>query len=246
MKIKIDRLMIEVTRKCNMKCDHCLRGEAQNISMKNEHLENFLSQVSAIDRIGFTGGEPTLPSGIKVMRDFIDICKEKKIKVGDFWIITNAKVWRPELAGIIKDMSSLCCYNHSSIIEISQDQFHDDVPVKRQYFLDKVRKITKKLPVTVQTRAKKIKEKHVLSEGRAPITGVGYKPYTKSPGWFRYNEGQNIVYGDVIYVNCLGKIIWGCDWSYESQDKAENILCSVDGNIKKEVIHQERLANGDL
>ena len=32
-KISINYLYIEVTRKCTMKCNHCLRGDSQNISL---------------------------------------------------------------------------------------------------------------------------------------------------------------------------------------------------------------------
>lgn len=31
MKIAIDDLILEVTRRCNMCCLHCLRGEAENL-----------------------------------------------------------------------------------------------------------------------------------------------------------------------------------------------------------------------
>ena len=28
-----DNIMIEVTRRCNLRCEHCMRGEPQNIDM---------------------------------------------------------------------------------------------------------------------------------------------------------------------------------------------------------------------
>lgn len=33
-------LVIEVTRKCNLSCDHCLRGCSQNMDMKKEYIED--------------------------------------------------------------------------------------------------------------------------------------------------------------------------------------------------------------
>ena len=30
-----------------------------------------------------------------------------------------------------------------------------------------------------------------------------------------------------LYLNCKGNLINGCDWSYNSQEKKENILCHV-------------------
>ena len=32
-KIAIDHLLVEITRKCQLRCAHCLRGDAQNINM---------------------------------------------------------------------------------------------------------------------------------------------------------------------------------------------------------------------
>ena len=28
--------IVEVTRKCNLKCEHCMRGEAQNVTLTKE------------------------------------------------------------------------------------------------------------------------------------------------------------------------------------------------------------------
>jgi len=33
MKYNVSNLMIEVTRRCNMCCDHCLRGDAQDLDL---------------------------------------------------------------------------------------------------------------------------------------------------------------------------------------------------------------------
>ena len=33
MEIYVESLVIEVTRRCNMRCEHCLRGDAQNLDI---------------------------------------------------------------------------------------------------------------------------------------------------------------------------------------------------------------------
>ena len=55
-------LFIEVTRRCNMSCKHCLRGDAQNLDIKLESIDLFLSKLKnkCFKRILFTGGEPSL------------------------------------------------------------------------------------------------------------------------------------------------------------------------------------------
>ena len=45
--ISIDSLVLEITRRCNMSCEHCMRGEAQNIDM----------DLSIIDKIFESGAQ---------------------------------------------------------------------------------------------------------------------------------------------------------------------------------------------
>lgn len=40
-----DQLILEVGRMCNMQCDHCLRGEMQDVSMRFEDAKRCLSQM---------------------------------------------------------------------------------------------------------------------------------------------------------------------------------------------------------
>lgn len=40
--IEIYNMTFEVTRKCNKKCIHCLRGDSQNINMTQEIIEESL------------------------------------------------------------------------------------------------------------------------------------------------------------------------------------------------------------
>lgn len=237
--------MIESTRKCNMKCSHCLRGESQNISMKKEYLDSFLSNVSHITRMGFTGGEPTLPDGLMVIYDFIDICKKRKVSVGNFWIITNGKVWRREIGDAIKAMSELCLENTDSVIEISQDQFHDLIPEKRKYFYKQLQILAGSIPISIMTREKQLLKNHILSEGRASSNGLG--DYVWSPSRIMYNSDDNLIHGEHVYVNCHGNIVEGCDLSYKSQDIPEHIICSVYDNIKQKVIERvKRKTNANL
>jgi len=42
MKIEIEDLVIETTRRCNMACPHCLRGPAQNADMPAKYLHDLL------------------------------------------------------------------------------------------------------------------------------------------------------------------------------------------------------------
>ena len=52
--------MFEVTRRCNFKCEHCMRGDAQNVDLSENAIDNLLNQTLAFGDILFTGGEPLM------------------------------------------------------------------------------------------------------------------------------------------------------------------------------------------
>ena len=45
-KTAIDYLSVEITRKCQLKCAHCMKGEAQNIDMSVEVIDKLLESVN--------------------------------------------------------------------------------------------------------------------------------------------------------------------------------------------------------
>ena len=59
-KMELFNLIFEVTRRCNLCCEHCLRGEAQNMDMTKETVDKVLDRVESISSLTLSGGEPTL------------------------------------------------------------------------------------------------------------------------------------------------------------------------------------------
>ena len=54
------KVVIEVTRRCNMNCAHCLRGDAQNLDISIDVIDRFFDAFANgadISTITFTGGE---------------------------------------------------------------------------------------------------------------------------------------------------------------------------------------------
>ena len=47
-RIAVENLAIELTRKCNLKCNHCMRGNAENKEMSNETLDRIFEEISTI------------------------------------------------------------------------------------------------------------------------------------------------------------------------------------------------------
>ena len=81
--IGIENLIIEVTRRCNIQCAHCLRGAAQNLDLKKESVDNLLNQVYSISGLTFSGGEPVL--NVEIIEYIVDSIIKKDIPVYNFY-----------------------------------------------------------------------------------------------------------------------------------------------------------------
>ena len=79
MKLNLDYLTLEVTRRYNMGCAHCLRGEAENLDMTKEIVDKALEDVEFISSLTLSGGEPTLNT--ELIRYILDVCMKKEIVV---------------------------------------------------------------------------------------------------------------------------------------------------------------------
>lgn len=85
-------VFIEVTRRCNMCCAHCLRGDAESIDIQEKYIDAFLDSFEKgayISSLTFTGGEISL--NIPAIRYTLKAVKERGIAVGSFYMVTNGK-----------------------------------------------------------------------------------------------------------------------------------------------------------
>ena len=123
MKIIVNRLSIEVTRKCNLRCDHCLRGEPQAIDIDPLTVHKITSQIHSVTNdVTLTGGEPLLLSWLpqllyRLTSDVTDM---------EFWnlyIATNGTVVSTEL---IEAFDATYTAMHEEFhVQISNDQYHE-------------------------------------------------------------------------------------------------------------------------
>lgn len=115
-----DEIIFSVTTSCNLHCGHCFVNRSP-VNLDADGAEKFLASCrgSAIEKIGFTGGEPFLNL------DFI--CRLSEFAVeNDFYfdqIITNGDWWKNE-EDLNQKLQRLYDSGYDGKISISFDTFH--------------------------------------------------------------------------------------------------------------------------
>lgn len=219
-------LVIEVTRRCNMNCRHCLRGDAQNIDIPIEYVDKLFSQVDSISTITFSGGEPSLIP--QKLIDILEIAKKYDVNIGNFYIVTNGKLVTPEFIYVVIQWYAYCDDNEISGIALSRDDYHENIPEHNLKILRSLKFFEERnlIPDPINN--------NWIREGRAQDFGIR-QPDT-CYNIEVYDCNIDIQEGD-MYLNCKGNIVKSCDFSYKSQDDHDNILFHVN-NIEKFIKEQ--------
>lgn len=100
-KISFDYLVIEITRRCNLNCAHCLRGDPQELDISNKIIDNLLEQTETIYGLFLSGGEPTL--NLETMRYILNRLQAFEIPLHSVELFTNGVIHSTELVCILKD-----------------------------------------------------------------------------------------------------------------------------------------------
>lgn len=212
----ISSLVIEVTRKCNMKCKHCLRGSAQSVNINKRYITTLLKQVDEIYTVTFTGGEPSL--NVEAIEFFIEEVKRLNVYVGSFYIVTNGKNIKAEFVLACLKLYSLCSEKEACQVQVSNDLYHYEEARYNEELLSGLAFFSKR-------NESDYAEYNLINEGRAKFNGSGRRELDS----FSITTEEEFNDTD-IYLNVFGDIVNGCDWSYSSQKK--NVICNVN-NLKK-------------
>lgn len=232
VKLPYKDLIFEITRKCNMKCKHCMRGEAQNHTISKKVIDKTLNEVSLIGHLLLTGGEPFLEP--EIIDYLFDEIIKRKIKIINFGAVTNGSVLNEKIAKSFNKLSDYIYENFGKEfdykqsrkigqITISSDEFHD--PIDIQNTLNFYRKYLNEHSIIIKETHKKDEEDSILLMGRATENNFRDKKvkYAITP----YRVSFTDSYVDTgIQIGYDGKILIGDDSSYEQQDKSNygNIL----------------------
>ena len=96
-----DSLTIEITRKCNLKCRHCMRGEAQNITLSTEVIDKIFEQVKDCRTLSLTGGGEALLE-IDVIDYLVDKINANNWNTESIQLTTNGTIVDKKIINILE------------------------------------------------------------------------------------------------------------------------------------------------
>lgn len=267
MQYHLWNLTFEVTRRCNICCEHCMRGDPQNIEITKEIVDEVLdnNKIVSIENLAFSGGEPTLNEDIIVY--IIDKIIDNDIDVNNISMVTNGTIYSEKIVKAFKKFNAYRNRNiveklkfklsqHPELLEValkenidsharitfSTDQFHGDM----YRVIEKYRLVAPELEYTFNGP---MKEKDIYKTGRSKI-GKEFT-YTITPvRYFEEPDGYHTF--DYIYVTALGYYESEGMGSYKDMDalnigsvfekEIEDILVEYGGPIFKTIPIQKKLS----
>ena len=214
-RVEISNLVIELTRRCNMSCSHCMRGDVQCIDIEDSYIENVFKRVDRIGELTLTGGEPSIVP--EKIQSVIRLAKKHNVYIGSFYIATNAKEVSKDFIIAVMDLYVYCDYSEGCMLQYSNDKFHDEVDIENTLKLEAFKfasaKDRKNYPLAVE---------QLLNQGRAFYSWGAWKEVS-----IHSKDITDGVIDGTMYLNAVGNIVPECDLSFDSQDCEYLIICNV-------------------
>lgn len=238
MRISFYSLILETTRRCNMACSHCLRGDAQELDMTEEMLPLILRDVASIDNLTFSGGEPSL--NVPFIRQTLNFCRSHKIPVYGFYLVTNGKKVTDDFLTCLVEWYSYCigCGGEAELcgVALSKDTFHEDIPRENEW---KLRAFSF---FRAEDKATDFTNTALINEGRAlelPNTVWKKRGLTSSPLEASFDKDTDTIFVESdLYIGANGSVKTYCDSAFD------NDTYTI-GNLHEEALTDIILENMD-
>lgn len=249
----IDFLAIEVTRRCNRMCEHCLRGIAQNVDLDRETLSFFLKSIINkyntinIHNLIITGGEPML---CREKDLFLDLFQELGINVDQVYLATNGMLFDEKIFMRLMNFAAFNIENFENDnerplvrVDISDSPYHDYTsidPLFLSFLPNRIGFNEKPMRSSGDDNSYEvIKPFHIGWKGFSVDSGIincglasdyGVGTYSESFNEklsFRIDDGYDFIDDSELYIAANGNVIAGCNHSYEYIDSEENIISNI-------------------
>lgn len=232
--IEIDQFGIEITRKCNMQCDFCMRGKSQNVEINDDVISEIFDSLSKFEKIhingiNLTGGEPFLAPEkfLKIINELM----KRNIDINWLTTTTNGSIFDENIIYALNLMNEYAKYGVT--LRISADSHHVINKDKLNENIEKIKQAFKgKLEVQVDVP-------FILPSGyeNENNTSPNHDEFTC------FCDGRK-VYVPLMFITSKGTITDTCDYSYEQVDKfnfgrINNI--SIDDSFMERVVHKTKI-----
>lgn len=236
--IAVQNLSLELTRKCNLSCGHCVRGKCQNVEMTDETIDKVFSEVNKVGMLSFIGGETSLCAD-KLNKVYESI-KAHKTEVDAILLFTNAVDISPEFIQALKNLESLAMVSDKGVkgliksgvykdgdfpmqVVVSLDKFHIEAMEKAGIDKKKVKanieELAKHFPVEIDKTCNFL----LFNVGNATNVTDTYKtPISAYKTAFLYGANKKtgkelFLVGPHVAVSAYGKIV-DCNTTYIKAD----------------------------
>lgn len=110
--LRFREIMFEITRRCNLQCAHCFRGDAQNMDISEEIIDKTLDQISC-SMFAITGGEPFMaPDKLEYLVD--GIIKRRMLFSG-FQLVVNGTIMDERAVKSLAAINKLATYLYENV-----------------------------------------------------------------------------------------------------------------------------------
>lgn len=124
-KYKYAELYLELTRRCNKKCAHCLRGDAQDVTITKKIIDKLFDDLDFCAGFYLTGGEPLLEPDILLYT--IDKITEM-LSTRSLSITTNGSILNKDVIDALERFCQAPRFKNQQdryvSFAISEDQYH--------------------------------------------------------------------------------------------------------------------------
>jgi len=100
----VQNLSLELTRKCNLNCRHCMRGESQNLTMDDEVIERIFKDINGVYSLQFGGGETSLV--VDRLKKVVETIKKNNTTIRSSLVFTNALNISDEYIETLKELKA--------------------------------------------------------------------------------------------------------------------------------------------
>lgn len=202
-------LAIEITRRCNQECQHCMRGDAIDSDLRPSVIDRIVDVINSAEfpdmDVLLTGGEPFLRPDI--IRELLHRCPSAY-----FCVVTNGTIVTPEALVAAAEILERCAQfdekrDHGPIA-YSNDQFH--IPAHP---------VWKRLGVPM--RNVHYDAERIVPAGRALANGFG-------------NLWEGVRDDSIITITTTGFVVLGCCYEYGKETVIGDIYeCDVAAEMRQ-------------